>query len=125
MVDDSAIRRFLRSTFGSIWSLELLLELRDRPDHLWTPGELIQALRASEHVLARSIGDLATAGLVIVDEDGRARYAPATPEIERTVADVAAYYAARPGAVRRLIVGSADSVSSFADAFRFRKGEGK
>lgn len=124
MIDHNALHRFVRSAFGSIWSLELLLVLRQRPEHRWTREELIEALRASEQVLTRSTGDLAAAGLIAMDAEGRAFYAPASPELEETVAAVAALYASRPGMVRRLIVGGgADSVVSFADAFRFRKGQ--
>lgn len=121
MSDGSAIKRFIRSAFGSIWSLELLLVLRQQPEHAWTRGELIAALRASEEVLARSSADLMAAGLIAIDEEERVRYAPASAELDRTVADVVALYASRPAAVRRLIVGGEDSVVSFADAFRFRR----
>ena len=121
MSDGSAIKRFIRSAFGSIWSLELLLVLRQQPEHAWTRAELIAALRASEEVLARSSADLMAAGLIVIDEEERVRYAPASPELDRTVADVVALYGSRPAAVRRLIVGGEDSVASFADAFRFRR----
>jgi hypothetical protein len=115
----------MRSAFGSIWSLELLLLLRSRPEHHWTREEMIDALRASEQVLTRSTADLVAAGLVSVDGEGRACYAPSSPALEETVAAVAAFYASRPAAVRRIIVGgSADSVVNFADAFRFRRDHG-
>jgi hypothetical protein len=126
MADDSAIHRFMRSAFGSIWSLELLLLLRSRPEHDWTRRELIESLRASEQVLTKSTADLVAAGLVAVDDEGRARYAPGSPALDETVASVAAFYASRPSAVRRLIVGgAADSVVNFADAFRFRRDQGE
>lgn len=126
MVDDSAIHRFMRSAFGSIWSLELLLLLRSKPDHRWSRNELIESLRASEQVLTRSTADLVAAGLVAVDENGRASYAPSSPALQETVDAVATFYASRPAAVRRLIVGgAADSVVNFADAFRFRRDQGE
>jgi hypothetical protein len=122
MADFSALHRFIRSTFGSIWSLELLLVLRGRAEHRWTHDELIQTLRASEQVLMRSTADLTAAGLAEVDQHGRARYAPTSPALDETVAAVADLYASRPGTVRRLIVGGAlDPIVNFADAFRFRK----
>jgi hypothetical protein len=121
MPDENATKRFIRSAFGSIWSLELLLVLRQRPDHGWTRAELIAALRASEEVLARSSADLNAAGLIATDDEQRVRYAPVSAELEKTVADVAALYGSRPAAVRRLIVGGEDSAATFADAFRFRR----
>lgn len=122
MADDSATKRFIRSAFGSIWSLELLLVLRQQPDHAWTRAELIAALRASEEVLARSSADLREAGLIEIDDDQRVCYRPVSSELDETVAIVASLYASRPAAVRRLIVGGGDdSVANFADAFRFRR----
>lgn len=115
---------FIRAAFGSIWSLELLLALRHRPDHGWTRAELIGALRASEEVLARSCADLSAAGL-IAEADKLVRYAPASAALDAQVSRVAEFYASRPAQVRRLIVGGpVDSVERFADAFRFRRGEG-
>jgi hypothetical protein len=126
MADDSAIHRFMRSAFGSIWSLELLLLLRSKPEHCWTRRELIESLRASEQVLTKSTADLVAAGLVSVDGEGCAQYAPSSPALDETVDAVAAFYASRPSAVRRLIVGgAADSVVNFADAFRFRRDQGE
>lgn len=125
MADENALRRFIRSAFGSVWSLELLLLVRQKPAHRWSHDELIEALRASEQVLRTSTADLVTAGLVTVDPDGRLGYA-ASPELDATVATIAALYVSRPGAVRRMIVGGgADPAVSFADAFRFRKGQGE
>ena len=126
MVDNSAIHRFMRSAFGSIWSLELLLLLRSKPEHCWTRQELIESLRASEQVLTKSTADLVAAGLVSVDAKDCAQYAPSSPALQETVDAVAASYASRPAAVRRLIVGgTADSVVNFADAFRFRRDQGE
>lgn len=121
MADDNSLRRFIRSAFGSVWSLELLLLVRQRPAHRWSHDELIEALRASEQVLKTSTSDLVMAGLVTVDTEGRLGYA-ATPELDGTVETVAGLYASRPGAVRRMIVGGGtDPAISFADAFRIRK----
>jgi hypothetical protein len=115
--------RLIRTAFGSIWSLELLLVVRQRPDHAWSRPELIDALRASEQVVVRSTSDLIAVGLVTV-EGGMVRYAPNDDALHRTVGDVAALYASRPAAVRRLIIGGGiDPVTRFADAFRFRKEE--
>jgi hypothetical protein len=121
MAADSEITTFVQSVFGSIWSLELLLMLRQRPDHGWTRDEIIAALRGSDLVLARSTSDLGAARL-IENDDEIFRYAPATAKLAATVDQLAALYASRPAVVRRLIVGGGeDSVTRFADAFRFRR----
>jgi hypothetical protein len=121
MSSDSETERFIRSVFGSIWALELLLILRGPPQRSWARAELIQALRASEQVLARSCADLSTAGLI----DGQAdevRYAASSSELDAQVALAASLYEARPTLVRRMIVGGPqDSIERFADAFKFRR----
>jgi hypothetical protein len=56
-----------------------------------------------------------------VAEDGRAKYAPATPELDRLAAAAAARYATAPDAVRRIIVKAASpGLTAFADAFRLK-----
>lgn len=125
MAEHEQLRRFISAAFGSVWSLEMLLAVRERPDHGWSHDELIRMLRASEQVLMRSTADLEAAGLLVRDEAGRARYAPASPELAETVDEIAALYASRPSTVRRWIVsGAPDPVARFADAFRFRKDRG-
>jgi hypothetical protein len=120
MADEESLARFITSAFRSIWSLELLLLVRGRADHDWSHDELIGALRASEQVLAGSVADLATAGLVRA-EGGSVRYAPASSALAATVDEVAQLYASRPTQVRRLIVGAPeDQLTRFADAFRLR-----
>jgi hypothetical protein len=57
-----------------------------------------------------------------MQEDGRARYAPASPDIERLAEGTERLYAKKPDAVRRLIVAAAtDGLAAFADAFRLRR----
>lgn len=114
---DESLSRFIASAFRSIWSLELLLLVRSRPEHRWSNDELIGGLRASEQVLARSIADLVAADLV-ASEGNHVRYAPGG--LGDTVAAVERLYATRPAQVRRLIVGGEDQLARFADAFRLR-----
>src|SRR5690349_6442057 len=97
---DNETERFIRSVFGSIWALELLLILRQEPEREWSHAELIDALRASDQVLMRSCTDLRAANL-IAEQHGRIRYAPASADQDAQVALVAAAYKARPLQVRR------------------------
>lgn len=113
---------FIRSHFRSVWSLELLLHLRREPDRLWSREDLVDRLRASHSVIASSLEALLAGGLIVVEDDGAARYRAAHADLERSVADVEALYAKKPDAVRRLIVQSmGGGVSAFADAFRLRR----
>lgn len=119
----SELDDFLRSTFRSIWSLELLLFLRSHRDRAWNPAALVDALRGSDLLVTQSLATLLAAGLIDVDRDGSALYRPATRQLEDRVEQAAAEYARSPDAVRRAIVAGAAGVelAAFADAFRWRK----
>lgn len=113
---------FIRSHFRSVWSLELLLHLRRNRERTWTNAELVNVLRASQSVVATALESLLAAGLIVVEGEDGARYAPAHEDLDRRVGETEETYAKKPDAVRRLIVQSAGSgVSAFADAFRLRR----
>ena len=96
----------------------MLCHLRKAPSDTIAADELITALRASEVIVARSITELTAAGLLQVGEDGRARYAPATRDLDRLAAAADARYQAAPDSVRRTIVKASNpGVTAFADAF--------
>jgi hypothetical protein len=115
-------RQFLRDNFRSVWSLELLLHIARESDRSFTSGDLVGILRASPAIVDQGLVGLVAAGLVVTEDDGRVRYAPANPELHALVEGVKDEYALRPDAVRRVIVaGAASGASAFADAFRLRK----
>lgn len=114
---------FIRSSFRSVWSIELLLLLKQDPERCWTPGDLVAALRGSDSVVSQSIDALVSAGLVATAPGGEASYAPASPAIKALADEAVAYYAKRPDEVRRIIVtAGSDQLRAFSDAFRLRKG---
>jgi DNA-binding IclR family transcriptional regulator len=119
---DQDIAGFIRSSFRSIWTLELLLHLARTPDRSWTAEELVRALRASESIVAQGLDALLAAGLIVRDEAAGARFRPASTDLAALTDGAARLYAQRPDAVRRLIVGaSGNRLSAFADAFRLRR----
>ena len=120
MADKQEITQFVRSAFRSVWSLELLLVIKNQPAQNWAPADLVASLRASDLVVARGLDELLAAGLILVDGEGAACYRPLSAELDRLVEATEAAYAKSPDAVRRIIVSSA-SVNAFADAFRLRK----
>ena len=121
MTSQEDVATFIASSFRSVWALEVLCHLRLSPERELSPDELVTTLRASELVVRQSLGELTAAGLALVAEDGRAKYAPATAGLDRLASATAARYATAPDAVRRIIVKAANpGLTAFADAFRLK-----
>jgi predicted transcriptional regulator len=119
---DFRLRSFIATSFTSVWSLELLLQLIADPQRAFTASELVTLLRASDSVVTRSVEALVTAGLAVAEAEERYRYAPASADLEVMAQATAAMYKSRPDAVRRLIAErTAGELSAFADAFKLRR----
>lgn len=122
MPSKAEVASFIRATFRSVWALELLCFLRQNRSRSLSHEEMVTGLRGSDLVVTQSVEALTAAGLVLVEEDGSARYAPASEELDRLVVRAEALYGTSPDAVRRMIVSSANSgITAFADSFRLRK----
>ncbi|WBY09186.1 hypothetical protein PIB19_07545 [Sphingomonas sp. 7/4-4] len=61
------VSSFIRSTFRSVWALELLCFLKKHRDRAWPQRELVVALRGSDLVVSQSIESLLAAGLVVIE----------------------------------------------------------
>ena len=121
MTTREQVSRFIRSSFRSVWSLEVLLLLKREP-RPWTDAEIVTALRASDLIVSQSVSALGDAGLVVTDAAGLTEYRPASDDAARLVEEAERLYAASPDAVRRLILNASSSgLTAFADAFRLRK----
>ena len=119
MTPSPDLLQFIGSSFRSIWALELLLVLK-RDRRLWPHEELVSNLRASDLVVTKALDGLVAAGLASLEEGG-ASYMPVSKEVAAYVDDLEKLYAARPDAVRRVIVAAtASGATAFADAFRLR-----
>lgn len=121
MTSREQVSRFIRSSFRSVWSLEMLLLLK-REQRPWTDGEIVAALRASDLIVSQSVSALGDVGLVVTDAAGRTEYRPINEDSARLVEEAERLYAQSPDAVRRLILNaSSGGLAAFADAFRLRK----
>jgi hypothetical protein len=101
MPDASELAAFIRDNFRSVWTLELLLFLKDHAALAWQNDALVQALRASDAIVSTSVENLFAAGLVLTDRKG-AQYAPASDDLRELVDEAQRLYARQPDAVRRL-----------------------
>ena len=117
---DQDLLQFIRSSFRSVWALEVLLLLKREPRG-WTEPELVSTLRASELVVSKALDMLVAGGLASIDGE-KASYMPVNKRVADYVERTERLYAARPDAVRRAIASSSwGGLSAFADAFRLRK----
>ena len=108
---------FIRDNFQSVWALEILLFLKNDPSRVWQRESLVEALRASDLVVTNGLDALLAGGLIVAENDGSARYSPASADLGQLVDQTEALYAKKPDAVRRMIV-SSTGISAFADSFR-------
>ena len=115
------VSRFIRSSFRSVWSLEVLLLLKREP-RPWAAEEIVASLRASDLIVSQSVSALTDAGFLVTDSAGRAEYRPSSEEAAALLTQAERLYAQSPDAVRRLILGSSSGgLAAFVDAFRLRK----
>ena len=116
------IASFIGTSFRSVWALELLCFLREHRDRELSHIEMVNGLRGSDLVVSQSLASLAAAGLILVDDKGSARYAPATEQLDLLVDEARTLYGRSPDKVRRMIIaGTSPGLSAFADAFKLRK----
>jgi hypothetical protein len=122
MATDREIEDFIGDSFSSIWDLELLSALLERPGHTATADDLVERMRASELVVAQGIEALVAAGIASLDKDGGLIFSPVNDEVAEYARQARDFYARFPGRARRRIVArQAPGLNAFADAFRLRK----
>ena len=121
MTSREELADFIRSSFRSVWSLELLLLIKREP-RSWTVAEIVAGLRASELIVTKCIQSLTTAGLVSPESPQVVKYLPASDGLRKLVDETEALYAKQPDAVRRLIIASSSGfgLTDFANAFRWK-----
>lgn len=123
MLNDELLA-FIRGSLRSVWALELLLLLRRTRDRHWTSDQLVQEMRASGAIVAQSLQELQTAGLVACEQDGSCVYAPASPVLDDLCGRLEEAHRQRPvGVVNAILKAPKGNLQTFADAFRI-KGKG-
>jgi hypothetical protein len=117
------VTEFVQRCIESVEQLEILLLLRNKGDE-WTPEQISAELRSTPDSAWNSVEALQRHGLLVPGAaPGSVRYA-AKPAADATVAQVeATYRQARFRVIHLIFSKPSDRVTSFADAFRFRKKE--
>lgn len=120
------VRLLIGRHIDSIVQLDLLLLVYRDPGVSWTAEEAARELRIEAAWTAAQLDQLATRGLFQRGEGPAATYrcaSDAAPGVAETVARLAQAYADRRVSIIALIYAKpSDSLRTFADAFRFRKG---
>lgn len=118
------VATFLADHIDSVLELELLLALRADGARGWTASELAKELKIDAAWAAEQMAKFHARGLLARTDQPEAayRYAPQSPQLDATVASVAAAYATHRVSIIGLIFSKPTStLKSFADAFRIRK----
>jgi hypothetical protein len=101
------VRRLVRRHVRSVGELDLLVLLHGDPAREWTADELCETLRCPPTWAEMQLESLGAAGLA-VGEEGRWRYAPAEPALERATDALARAYRTRKAEVVRLVFAGGD-----------------
>jgi len=110
----------IRAHLRSVWSLELLVLLRRERSAWCSAQQLTDELRASPSIVGPALDLFERAGLVVRDDEGRYRYAPASQRLAAFGDAVDREYRERPVAVINLIAAPDERLPQLVDAFRFR-----
>ena len=120
-MSDPGFLGLVREHIRSVWSLELLLLMRRTPTRAWTVDELVRELRASTVLVTDNLTHFERVGLIVPEEQGRYRFAPAGPLLAEFCDNLAEAYQTKPVALINIIA-SKGALQTLADAFKF-KGE--
>jgi predicted ArsR family transcriptional regulator len=124
MTDDfpADVRKFLLENIDSVEQLEVLLLLKAESERSWNADEVSQKLCTASESAAKRLADLATLGLISVQQPPLTYRYAAQEAGDRLIASLADVYKERRVAVISLIYSKpTDQVKAFADAFRLRK----
>jgi hypothetical protein len=109
----------------SVEQLEVLLLLREQQGRVWTARDVNDVIRSSEESIATRLYSLERSGFIVAapSSPGAYQYNPANSN-DAAVEELAAAYRERRLRVTELIYSKPTrELSSFADAFIFRKKE--
>ena len=119
-----AVKRFVASHITAVWQLELLLLFKNSKKPL-SALEASKLLYLSADVLQPAIKRFSDARILAQSTDDATRfyYSPDGEELKSTIDELERTYAQKRVAVINMIFGG--TMQSFADAFKFTRGEEK
>jgi hypothetical protein len=120
MAQEEDVLNFAATSIASIWTLELLLLVRQERRG-WTSTELMRQLRGSDAVLAQCLHRLKGLGL-IAEDSGNYLYKPSSPETDNLANELENLYRLKPVTVISAIANAPQrKLQILSDAFRLKK----
>lgn len=102
----AAVTDFLRHSIRSLWTLELLLLMRERPERAWTAEQANRELRATLSLVTSRLEQLEAAGLLAREGADKWRYAPDSVERKQQADALAHAFRAKPFSVVNMLLAS-------------------
>jgi len=120
-VTEDDLCKFIASSLGSIWTLELLILLKRDAARRWDEQAMIRELRSSSAVVRDALQRLENAGLVMRTPEGLFRYQPASSRLDHLAIEITGLYATKPMMVIKAVVDARnDKLRAFSDAFKLK-----
>ena len=116
---------FIAAYIDSALQLEILLLLHKHADRRWTAAEIDLELRINQEWVAQQLAELSRRDLLLCMAGAVPAYqfAPSDPNLASTISLLAKWHSThRVAIVTAIYSKSTDTLRTFADAFRLRKG---
>jgi hypothetical protein len=121
-VNEAEVLDFVRAQLGSVYTLELMIRLKQSPGRLWQSGELVRELRSSRTAVADGLDRLKRASMVREDPAGCFCFAPASSEGEALAVEIERIYTSKPiSVVKAIMAAPDDKLRAFSDAFKLKE----
>jgi hypothetical protein len=121
-VNEAEVLDFVRAQLGSVYTLELMIRLKQSPGRLWQSGELVRELRSSRTAVADGLDRLKRASMVREDPAGCFFFAPASSEGEALAVEIERIYTSKPiSVVKAIMAAPDDKLRAFSDAFKLKE----
>lgn len=122
MVTEAELFSFARSSFRSVWSIELLVLLRRDAGKPWRIEELVREMRSSLRAVRKAVACLQRANLIAEVSTETYAYMPGTAALHELADSFQLLYGAKPSAVLGALFGNAhEKLQNFADAFKLKE----
>jgi hypothetical protein len=116
------VKTFLMDAIDSVSHLEVLLMLHQQPEKLFSAEAVCKELRSNVHSSSNQLAQLASRGLLKINDNKLYQYGPSSEELNQKVQKLFEIYKEMPVAVVTSIYEKPkDRLKDFSDAFKIKK----